>query len=111
LSIIPESLKLPQVPDAYNEKENEASHVQALRDTKQNPMIPRIDLYQKLLDLYESERLRWEQFKISARPADNAPAAQYFDYDRKLPVLSNLLVFSVDLECRTAYELCASNRC
>jgi hypothetical protein len=35
--------------------------------------IARIDLYQKLLDAYEQERFRWEQFKIRARPDFSDP--------------------------------------
>ncbi len=36
--------------------------------TRQSPTLSRIDLYQKLLDTYTSEKARWDQFKLDARP-------------------------------------------
>lgn len=46
--------------------------------------IPRIDLYQKLVDNYEAQRLRWIAFKSNARPDPNtAPPDTIDDYNRK----------------------------
>lgn len=58
--------------------------VKALRDTSKNSTIPRVDLYQKLLDTYEAERFRWVQFKIDARPKDFSKQGEVDAYDRLL---------------------------
>ena len=34
--------------------------------------VPRIDLYQKLLDAYEAQRFRWAEFKRLSRPKEGA---------------------------------------
>ncbi|KAK5652704.1 hypothetical protein OQA88_10298 [Cercophora sp. LCS_1] len=46
----------------------------------------RIDLYQKILDVYESQRFRWATFKIIARPANmlTATAVEIDNYNRML---------------------------
>ena len=58
--------------------------VKALRDTSKNSTIPRVDLYQKLLEAYEAERFRWVQFKIDARPKDFSKQGEVDAYDRLL---------------------------
>lgn len=58
--------------------------VRVLRDTTKTSKIPRVDLYQKLLDIYEAERFRWVQFKIDARPTDFSKQAEVDAYDRLL---------------------------
>lgn len=48
--------------------------------------IPRVDLYQKLVDAYEAERFRWTTFKTNARPGKNADAtaADFDNFNRML---------------------------
>lgn len=48
--------------------------------------ISRVDLYQKILDVYESQRFRWATFKVKARPKDMAKAtpAEIDNYNRLL---------------------------
>lgn len=52
----------------------------------QNPKISRIDLYQKLLDIYNSERLRWVRYKNDARPHDMSKQDEADAYDGKSAV-------------------------
>ncbi|OQE40114.1 hypothetical protein PENCOP_c006G08050 [Penicillium coprophilum] len=47
-------------------------------------MMSRIDLYQKLLDVYESERFRWAEFKVNSRPTDYTKRDAVDKYDRML---------------------------
>lgn len=81
LSMIPDDAALPKKPSQPTEKVSE--HTKKLRDPTRTPKIPRIDLYQKLLDLYESERFRWAQFKNDAWPAPNAKQEAWNAYDSK----------------------------
>ncbi|KAJ4189980.1 hypothetical protein NW767_011478 [Fusarium falciforme] len=83
LSMIPDDLGLPKKPPVIEQKQP-SEHVKALRDPLQTPKIPRIDLYQKLLDTYEAERFRWAQFKNDSRPDDNATQDRWNAYDRLL---------------------------
>ncbi|KAK4124081.1 hypothetical protein N657DRAFT_689697 [Parathielavia appendiculata] len=48
--------------------------------------ISRVDLYQKILDVYESQRFRWATFKVKARPNDMTKAmpAEIDNYNRLL---------------------------
>ncbi|KAL6360909.1 hypothetical protein LRP88_04369 [Fusarium phalaenopsidis] len=80
LSMIPDDLGLPKKPPVIEQKQP-SEHVKALRDPLQTPKIPRIDLYQKLLDTYEAERFRWAQFKNDSRPDDNATQDIWNAYD------------------------------
>ncbi|KAM6524442.1 hypothetical protein FSOLCH5_005044 [Fusarium solani] len=94
LSMIPDDLGLPKKPPVIEQKQP-SEHVKALRDPLQTPKIPRIDLYQKLLDTYEAERFRWAQFKNDSRPDDNATQDRWNAYDRLLttyaPVIDSKL--------------------
>lgn len=49
--------------------------------------IARVDLYQKLLNMYEVERFRWAAFKRNARPKEYAtePAEEIDDFNRVSP--------------------------
>ncbi|KAK3368777.1 hypothetical protein B0H63DRAFT_565407 [Podospora didyma] len=58
LSMIPADKNLPPMPERIV---GEIKH-----DPRTTPKISRIDLYQKLLDLYETERLRWARAKVAA---------------------------------------------
>lgn len=82
LSMIPDDLGLPKKPPVIEQKEP-SEHVKVLRDPIQTPKIPRIDLYQKLLDTYEAERFRWAQFKNDSRPDDNGTQDRWNAYDSK----------------------------
>jgi hypothetical protein len=88
LSMIPDDDEsLPKKPDRIEDKKL-SDHTKKLRDPKQTPKIPRIDLYQKLLDVYEAERFRWATFKTDARPAQDADLSKWATYDSTLPPLS-----------------------
>lgn len=82
LSMIPADKDLPQKPDKPDQKLSD--NTKKLRDSAQTPKIPRIDLYQKLLDIYESERFRWAQYKNDAWPAPDASQDKWNAYDSKL---------------------------
>lgn len=69
LSMIPDDESLPKKPDVVEKKQS-----------TQTPRIPRIDLYQKLLDSYEAERSRWTQFKKNARPQEGDPQDKWDAY-------------------------------
>ena len=43
--------------------------------------VPRIDLYQKLLNVYETQRFRWAEFKRKSRPGENATAFEIDAYN------------------------------
>ena len=83
LSIIPkiDGLRAKNKPAKY--EEHLPASVKELRDSSLNKKIPRVDLYQKLLDIYEAEKCRWEQFKIDARPVDFSKQDQVNAYDSK----------------------------
>ncbi|KAG9041050.1 hypothetical protein FS837_012795 [Tulasnella sp. UAMH 9824] len=51
-------------------------------------MIPRVDLFQRLLTAYEDARLRWQQLKLNARPQKPADDPEWDFYDRMLATLS-----------------------
>ncbi|KAF7173669.1 hypothetical protein CNMCM6106_007710 [Aspergillus hiratsukae] len=72
-------LNLPRKPQAVKDKL--PTSVARLRDPEKSPKIPRVDLYQKLLDIYDSERFRWVTFKNDARPDDTADQAKFNTYD------------------------------
>ena len=79
--MVPDDLGLPaKKPSKY--KHELPPKIKTLRDNTQAPKIPRVDLYQKLLDVYELERLRWIQFKNDARPADLTKQVEVAAYDR-----------------------------
>ena len=81
--MIPADMPLSvQPPPPFQPKLSEK--VKSLRDTSENSKIPRVDLYQKLLDTYEAERFRWVQFKIEARPKDFSKQEEVDAYDRLL---------------------------
>lgn len=44
--------------------------------------VPRIDLYQKLVNAYEAQRFRWAEFKRRTRPGENANPRAIDDYNR-----------------------------
>ena len=46
--------------------------------------LARVDLYQKLLDIYNDEKFRWVQFKNDARPRDFSNQSEVDAYDSKL---------------------------
>ncbi|MCJ1364940.1 hypothetical protein MMC16_004057 [Acarospora aff. strigata] len=46
--------------------------------------VARIDLYQKLLNAYESERFRWAEFNRKSRPGEKASAETVDNYNRML---------------------------
>jgi hypothetical protein len=48
-------------------------------------------LYQRLLDVYESGRFRWAEFKIISRPTDYSKRDELYinDYRRDLELASN----------------------
>lgn len=87
LSMIPDDKDLPEKPDVIEEKKPSA-HTKKLRDPGLTPKIPRIDLYQKLLDVYEAERFRWAKFKNDARPAKDALQTKWDAYESRPPQLS-----------------------
>ncbi|RHZ51491.1 hypothetical protein CDV55_100558 [Aspergillus turcosus] len=93
LSLIPDDKNLPRKPQAVKDKL--PASVARLRDPEKSPKIPRVDLYQKLLDIYDSERFRWVTFKNDARPDDTADQAKFNAYDRLLsnyaPVIDSKL--------------------
>ncbi|KAL8796485.1 MAG: hypothetical protein Q9195_001159 [Heterodermia aff. obscurata] len=83
LSMIPADMPLAvKPPRPFQPKVSDK--VKALRDTSKNSTIPRVDLYQKLLDIYEAERFRWVQFKFDARPKDFSKQSEVDAYDRLL---------------------------
>ena len=45
--------------------------------------VARIDLYQKLLNAYESERFRWAEFNRKSRPGEKASAETVDNYNRQ----------------------------
>jgi hypothetical protein len=83
LSLLPDDKNLPEKPPVIKEK-NQSEETRRLRNPKETPNIPRIDLYQKLLDVYEAERFRWAQFKNDARPTSDSVQAKWDAYDRLL---------------------------
>ncbi|KAK2593057.1 hypothetical protein QQS21_009265 [Conoideocrella luteorostrata] len=83
LSIIPADTNLPTKPDVIKEK-NQSEYTKNLRDPSKTPKIPRMDLYEKLLDVYQAERFRWVQFKNDARPKKDDPQEKWNAYDRLL---------------------------
>ncbi len=80
LSMIPDDKHLPPKPNKIRET-NPNPNIDKLRDSSQTPKISRIDLYQKLLDVYEAERLRWNEYKNSARPKDDDIQEKWNAYD------------------------------
>jgi hypothetical protein len=75
---------LADIPSDYDEHKIDVkpvapvTTVQAVADSK--PTIPRIDLYQKLLNAYETQRFRWNTFKTRARPKNlNEASAEDID--------------------------------
>ncbi|KAK0392279.1 hypothetical protein NLU13_1775 [Sarocladium strictum] len=56
----------------------------ARTDTAANPVIARVDLYHKLLDTYEGEKTRWEQYRVDARPRGDAKQSELNAYDELL---------------------------
>ncbi|KAF5682937.1 hypothetical protein FDENT_7458 [Fusarium denticulatum] len=75
-------LQIRKPPQKYLEARS--PDFQARTNLIDNPMIPRVDLYQKLLDTYESEKARWVQYKIDARPRDNPEQSEVDAYDMLL---------------------------
>ncbi|KAF5689247.1 non-ribosomal peptide synthetase [Fusarium circinatum] len=75
-------LRISKPPQKYLEARS--PDFQARTSLVDNPMIPRVDLYQKLLDTYESEKARWVQYKIDARPTDNSEQSELDAYDMLL---------------------------
>ncbi|KAK4096994.1 hypothetical protein N658DRAFT_527387 [Parathielavia hyrcaniae] len=69
---LPTELKkrLKSAPPPKYEGGKEGLGALGKHDSSKSPKIPRIDLYQKLLDVYESERYRWVKFKNDNRPTD-----------------------------------------
>ncbi|KAJ6564818.1 hypothetical protein B0H19DRAFT_1068323 [Mycena capillaripes] len=49
-------------------------------------MVPRIDVYQKLLDAYEEENFRWKQFLLNARPKNDNDAKAWDLYNRTVAI-------------------------
>ena len=82
LSMIPDDSGFPKKPEVIAGKKQGAD-LKKLRDPSQTPKIPRIDLYQKLLDTYEAERFRWEQFRNDCRPRDDDGQEKWDAYDSK----------------------------
>ncbi|KAF2855381.1 hypothetical protein T440DRAFT_504053 [Plenodomus tracheiphilus IPT5] len=55
-------------------------------------LVPRVDLYQKLLDAYEAERFRWADFKRKSRPTcDNATPENIDNYNRMLAAFAPIV--------------------
>lgn len=63
------------------------------KDVKSAETISRVDLYQKLLDKYETERFRWQNFKVKARPPDmlHAAEADIDNYNRMLAMYAPIV--------------------
>ncbi|KAK4448740.1 hypothetical protein QBC34DRAFT_406655 [Podospora aff. communis PSN243] len=63
------------------------------KDVKTAETISRVDLYQKLLDKYETERFRWQNFKVKARPPDLLHAAEtdIDNYNRMLAMYAPIV--------------------
>ena len=74
-------LRIQKPPAKYAEDDSSTTHL--LQGPQKQAKIPRIDLYQKLLDVYESERARWVQYKIDARPLDFSMQNEVDAYDRE----------------------------
>ncbi len=91
LADIPEAFDKhkPPIPAAANP---DSTNNNARTGDDANPIVAsvrsttRIDLYQKILDVYESQRFRWATFKIIARPANmlTATAVEIDNYNRML---------------------------
>ncbi|KAF5643093.1 hypothetical protein F52700_2808 [Fusarium sp. NRRL 52700] len=81
LAVVPSDLglRINKPPQKYLEARS--PDFQARTNLVDNPMIPRVDLYQKLLGTYESEKARWIQYKIDARPRDNSEQSEIDAYD------------------------------
>lgn len=58
--------------------------------------IPRVDLYQKLLDAYEDESFRWKQWTINARPKDDSDEKAWDEYNRTLAVFGPVVDAKLD---------------
>ncbi|KAF2821590.1 hypothetical protein CC86DRAFT_373444 [Ophiobolus disseminans] len=55
-------------------------------------MVPRVDLYQKLLDAYEAERFRWADFKRKSRPTGERATPENIDnYNRMLAAFAPIV--------------------
>lgn len=67
--------------------------------------IPRVDLYQKLVDNYEAQRLRWIAFKTNARPDQTSSAATVDEYNRKM-LSAPCSVFQALTDFRYASFIC-----
>ncbi|KAF2836936.1 hypothetical protein M501DRAFT_209220 [Patellaria atrata CBS 101060] len=77
---------LKDIPVEYDGHKPPAQSPISVRTTSNVETLPRVDLYQKLVDAYESERFRWKLFKINARPKNmaTASAAAIDNYNRML---------------------------
>ncbi|KAG9041049.1 hypothetical protein FS837_012794 [Tulasnella sp. UAMH 9824] len=71
-----------------------AEHIPKQQDKAPKPditppeKISRVDLFQKLLSIYEDSRLRWQQLKLQARPQKPADDSEWDLYDRTLATFS-----------------------
>ncbi|KAF3913691.1 hypothetical protein AA313_de0202156 [Arthrobotrys entomopaga] len=79
---LPDGMFKDKVPTKYDDNLN--PETKALQDLETHPDIPRVDLYQKLLDVYNAEKFRWVQFKNDARPKDFSNQTDVDNYDRML---------------------------
>lgn len=77
LSGVPQNLGLRRGPP---QKYNEPDHAKTFANKSTN-RISRVDLYQKLLDIYNGEKFRWVQFKNDARPKDFSKQSEVDAYD------------------------------
>lgn len=79
---------LEDIPDDYEEHKPEHPTPLLKPDEGEGDRstLPRVDLYQKLMDAYEADRFRWATFKAKARPKDMAKASPSAidDYNRML---------------------------
>ncbi|KAG8914947.1 hypothetical protein FRC00_009358 [Tulasnella sp. 408] len=86
--IAPDEDPLKDVPESW------AAFIPKQKDEAGKPytplekMIPRVDLFQRLLTAYEDARLRWQQLKLNARPQKPADDPEWDFYDRMLATLS-----------------------
>ncbi|KAF5577605.1 hypothetical protein FPCIR_12007 [Fusarium pseudocircinatum] len=84
LAVIPSDLGLQIRKPPQKYLESRCAEFQARTNLIANSTIPRVDLYQKLLDTYESEKARWVQYKIDARPRNNPEQSELDAYDMLL---------------------------
>ncbi|KAF8208051.1 hypothetical protein K438DRAFT_1961562 [Mycena galopus ATCC 62051] len=84
-SILPQEVHkhIEKPKKSSNNSGDEDKSVAAASDVKQ---VPRIDLYQKLLDAYEEENFRWKQFLLNSRPKSDTDQKGWDLYNRTVAI-------------------------